>query len=772
MASAGQTRGPAIAGVAALQSSRPGTPSSPIRRFASPAPCPSAIPRPSRRLTSTGVAPQARAPNSRQIIELSQRDIPIAPRHGAADGAGVANHVEVHPRSVCCPAQRYCRSALRRRHGLRAGTAGRHADSRNRRHRADARSAGRAIAVTRNAGAGRRRKRRRSGTLPIVTDQFATVTVVPDEEIQRNGGATLGDLLINKPGITGSSFAPGASSRPIVRGLDANRVAHRQENGIGANGASDLGEDHVVPIDPLASDKVEVIRGPATLRYGSQAIGGVVSASNNRIPDCDPASAAIATEVQRRGEPASTTASMARCCVDAGKGNFAFHADVFGRTAGDYRIPCYPYLAARPGAGRSTAASRTRRCAPTASRSAARIFSTTALSGVAVSQNNALYHIPGIDGEDHNTRIDMQPDQGERQGRVARAGGVVDAIRFWWGDTDYKHNELGFADPANAAHRRRAADLHQQGTGRPRRSATTPVNLRFATLTTAVGVQGGASGADRAEPGQSGHIERAVRSEQQQQGRRLHVQRIQIQRRDQGADRRAHRAGQSAWRDAGLSRALCSTSPDLSPAVARDPNFTPKSVSFGVIQNLPWDLVGSVTAQCVERAPKPAELFSRGAHDATGTFDIGNPDLKIETAKSLEVGVRRAQGPLRFEATAYYTRFDDFIFRRLDRRAVRRRRAAGRAPATRNSIRRSIRSATRCSAAASCRRSTTSRRLWSGMWGVDGQYDIVRATFTDGTNVPRIPPQRLGGGVFWRDIELARARQSAACVRAERHRGE
>ena len=121
------------------------------------------------------------------------------------------------------------------------------------------------------------------GTLPIVTDQFATVTVVPNAELRRNGAATLGGLLFERPGITGSSFAPGAASRPIIRGLDVNRV-RIQEGGIGANGASDLGEDHFVPVDPLIAEQVEVIRGPATLRFGSQAIGGVVETNNNRIP--------------------------------------------------------------------------------------------------------------------------------------------------------------------------------------------------------------------------------------------------------------------------------------------------------------------------------------------------------------------------------------------------------------------------------------------------------------------------------------------------------
>src|SRR6266851_3154161 len=132
------------------------------------------------------------------------------------------------------------------------------------------------------------------GVLPVVTVQFATVTVVPNEELRREGGATLGDLLFSKPGITGSSFAPGASSRPIIRGLDVNRVGI-VENGVGGGGASDLGEDHFVPIDPLATNQVEVIRGPAALRYGSQSIGGVVSGTNNRIPEALPCATVPAT---------------------------------------------------------------------------------------------------------------------------------------------------------------------------------------------------------------------------------------------------------------------------------------------------------------------------------------------------------------------------------------------------------------------------------------------------------------------------------------------
>ena len=125
----------------------------------------------------------------------------------------------------------------------------------------------------------------------------------------RTAPPTLGDLLFSKPGITGSSFAPGASSRPIIRGLDVNRVGI-VENGIGGGGVSDLGEDHFVPVDPLATDQVEVIRGPATLRYGSQSIGGVVSATNNRIPEALPSCAAA--PFQTYGLPAKAPLANAQ----------------------------------------------------------------------------------------------------------------------------------------------------------------------------------------------------------------------------------------------------------------------------------------------------------------------------------------------------------------------------------------------------------------------------------------------------------------------------
>jgi iron complex outermembrane receptor protein len=192
---------------------------------------------------------------------------------------------------------------------------------------------------------------------------------------------------------------------------------------------------------------------------------------------------------------------------------------------------------------------------------------------------------------------------------------------------------------------------------------------------------------------------------------------------------------------------------DIGPPTARNLSFTPKSASIGLIHNLPGQLVASITAQYVERAPKPAELFSRGAHDATATFDIGNPNLGLETAKSVEIGLRRATGPLRFEATAYYTKFSGFIFRRLTGNTCEDVTCVSPAdPAAPLELNQAIYS----------QRDATFRGgefqsqldigpLNGGIWGIENQFDVVRATFSDGTNVPRIPPVRVGGGLFWRD---------------------
>jgi iron complex outermembrane receptor protein len=609
------------------------------------------------------------------------------------------------------------------------------------------------------------------GVLPVVTDQFATVTVVPNEEIRRQGGATLGDLLFSKPGVTGSSFAPGASSRPIIRGLDVNRVGIA-ENGIGSNGASDLGEDHFVPIDPLSTNQVEVIRGPATLRYGSTAIGGVVNASNNRIPDALPSCAAapfqsyglpVKAPLVNVGSPGCVTAETRTAVssvdrgveggvlLDAGGGNFAVHADAYGRKSSDYSIPGYPYLfdQTRPVNGRQPNSAAQ---ADGASIGGSYIFD-GGFIGAAITQNDSLYRIPGIDGADHQTRIDAHQTKLSAKGEYRPDAAAIEAVRFWAGATDYKHNEIGLADPADPT----TLGVRQSFTNKEQEGRVemqlAPFNLRFAALTTAVGIQASHQELTAPSPDDIGSPINGLWDP----NRNTKVAGYIFNELKFSDTTRAQVAGRIEHVNlSGTTPAFIPEVFDLNvdpaaigPATPRNLNFAPKSASIGLIQNLPWDLVASITGQYVERAPKPAELFSRGAHDATATFDIGNPNLGIETAKSVEVGLRRATGPLRFEITGYYTKFNGFIFRRL----------------TGNTCEDGVCQlgpGLELNQAIYSQRDATFRGgefqfqydvmpVWNGMFGVEGQYDIVRATFDDGSNVPRIPPQRLGGGVFYRD---------------------
>jgi iron complex outermembrane receptor protein len=582
------------------------------------------------------------------------------------------------------------------------------------------------------------------GTLPIVTDHFATVTVLPSETLRRSGAATLGDLLFDKPGITGSGFAPGASSRPIIRGLDVNRV-RMQENGLGANGASDLGEDHFVPVDPLSADRVEVIRGPATLRFGSQAIGGVVETLNNRVPVRVP-SRGIATEL-RGGASSGDDGLDGAVLLDAGAGHFAFHADAFGRTARDYRVPSYPYLTAPDPAVAPNAAQPgtfNGRQPNSAARSDGQavggsyIFNEGFL-GLAVVRNNALYHIPGIEGDNVNTRIDARQTKLIGKGEWRAPTEAVNALRIWGGITDYKHNELGLEDALDL----NSDTVHQTFTNKEQEGRAevqlAPFDLRFAALTTAIGAQGGYQKLTASSPDGIGLWD--PNTNRRIAGYLFNELAFSETTKAQLAGRIERVSLSGTGREFDNIGTLTSTPASL--------GYTPKSASLGLIRHLPWNLVASITAQYVERAPKPAELFSGGPHDATATFDKGNTGLGIETAQSLEVGLRRAQGSFRFEATAYYTKFKGFIYRRLTGNTCDE---AGDCSAPGAKLSEAI-----YSQADATFRGAEFQSQWDvaplgdGFIGIENQADVVRATFADGSNVPRIPPVRLGGGVYWRD---------------------
>ncbi len=244
--------------------------------------------------------------------------------------------------------------------------------------------------------------------------------------------------------------APGAS-RPVIRGLDNFRV-RVQENGTSTLDVSEIGEDHAVPVDTLSADRVEVVRGPATLRYGSQAIGGVVSIDNNRIPmpttpfGFSGRIGSAFTSVDRGGE-----GSVA---MDARGKDVAMHLDAFARRSGDYRIPggiqANSSVSAEGGAVGGSA------------------FFNGGFFGLALTNTRSVYHIPGIESALEQYAHRSRTDEAARQGRVSsrlcrRRRGAAVVRRDGIPPLREGHRR--------GRHRRHAGDVPQPRAGSARRNA-------------------------------------------------------------------------------------------------------------------------------------------------------------------------------------------------------------------------------------------------------------------------------------------------------------
>jgi iron complex outermembrane recepter protein len=113
-------------------------------------------------------------------------------------------------------------------------------------------------------------------------DFLAGTSALAAEELAEKSRGQIGDVLTSLPGVSATSFSPGAS-RPVLRGFQGSRVAVLTD-GIGNIDASNTSADHAVTLDSLTIDRIEVLRGPAVLLFGGQAVGGAVNAIDKRIP--------------------------------------------------------------------------------------------------------------------------------------------------------------------------------------------------------------------------------------------------------------------------------------------------------------------------------------------------------------------------------------------------------------------------------------------------------------------------------------------------------
>ncbi len=565
------------------------------------------------------------------------------------------------------------------------------------------------------------------GVLIVAEQAFVPVTIVPGREVLAETGANLADSLQNRPGISATNFAPG-SSRPVIRGFDTYRV-RVQENGIGTHDVATLSEDHAVPIDPNAADRIEVVRGPATLRYGSQAIGGVVNATNGRIPEMMPRGGFSA--VIQGGVSSVDSGRDSAFKVTGGAGNFVAYADSFERNSKDYNTPLGRQAnSAAQANGHAVGGSFVGR---------------DGYMGLSFSRYASLYGVPGGEAAEKRVRIDLERTQLQSRGAWRPGSFGVEAVRYWLGHTRYGHSEIASHDDEDEIGSRFS---NRETEGRVEVQHM-PVRTILGELRGAVGVQLGR----RAMEGKSFEGDSLLDLARTRSTAVFLFEELQLTRqlRIQGALRYEHNTVSGNGLDL--------SDPTTPATVTAERTFKPVSASVGALYDLPAGVVLRGTAQFTERAPDAAELFSKGIHEATGTFEIGNPFLGIERARTFEIGLRRANGAFRFDASLYHTTFKGFIFKQLqpgtcgevffDPDTLEGCESAGGAGGELRELRFNQRDATFYGAELIGQLDLA--KLWTGTFGVEGQYDFVHAEFSGGEAVPRIPPHRLGGGVYWRN---------------------
>jgi iron complex outermembrane receptor protein len=535
-------------------------------------------------------------------------------------------------------------------------------------------------------------------------DEIAiAVEHVERDELLRNLGSTLGETLSFLPGISSTGFSGGAS-RPVIRGQDAFRT-EVLEDGLRTQDVSRESPDHAVPINPLAARSVEVIRGPATLRYGGGASAGVINVLTNRVPDRlpeEPISGEVFGQLGTVANQRDLAASL-----DGRSGKIAWHADGSLRRSNDYSIPNDDSPRVQSGTDIE---------AFNGSVGAAWIDEVGRL-GFSYQRVESEYGIPE-DGE--GVDIDMKTDRFRFEGDLFEPLPGIRAIRVRGVYSDYEHDEIAGGEVGqtfrNEEFGGRLEVLHEPVMG----------------FVGAIGVQG----RTRDFRGEGEAAEFLSPADTRTVAVYLFEERHIL---DNLTAELGFRVEQTRVEGTDITDAQ------------RDEDFVPLSGALGLVAHpFPWLTIG-LNGAVSQRAPSQVELLARGAHEATQTFEIGDPTLDEETsyAGDLRVEIKGSRGRLAW--SAFITRYDDFIFGALTGNVVDEEGnpAAPGDPDGLDELEYRARDALFYGTEISGELDLFT--LLGGRFGVDGRFDFVRARFLDGVdrNLPRITPIRWGGGVYY-----------------------
>lgn len=454
--------------------------------------------------------------------------------------------------------------------------------------------------------------------------------VLAGDELTVTRGATLGDTLSNLPGVASTYFGPN-SNRPTIRGLDGDRVRMLSNAGASVD-ASSLSFDHAVPVDPLVVERIEVLRGAATLLYGGNAIGGVVNTIDNRIPRQAQPGLGGAAEVRLGGPQNERSGAVV---LDGGTGEayagFAWHADLAARRASDQTAPRFTSEDGNTTHVRNSAADS---------------------HGGALGGSLLFSHgYAGVSFDDYRNQygVTVEPDTAihmQRQ-RLASAGEWHDAdapirrVRWQFSSTRYQHQEVSGSGEVGTTFKSRGGELR--------------VEAEHAPVTTPWGPVQGVIGMQLERSNFSALGEEALVPSTHTRSSALFV----LEQFNSGpwalsAGARTESVRVDSDGDADAE------APKFGAALSRRFSPTSLSLSGGYKLDSAWSLNANLTRS--ERAPMFYELLANGVHVASGAYERGDASLGLEQASALDLGLKwqDADGNL-LRFNAYQTRFSRYI---------------------------------------------------------------------------------------------------------------
>ncbi len=532
------------------------------------------------------------------------------------------------------------------------------------------------------------------------------VSVMDDHALTLRGASTLGETVGNLPGVSSTWFGPNAS-RPVIRGMDGDRV-RLLGNGGASLDASSLSFDHAVTIDPLVIERVEVVRGPAALMYGGNAVGGVVNTLDNRIPQ------SAVDGVGGRAETVLGGADSTRAL--AGRAEFGgagvnLHVDGFRRRTSDLRIPD------------SSGASRLRNSA--ADSEGGGVGASFAGDGGYVGLSYGVYDSDyGTVAEPHVT-IDMHSERWDLAGEARDLDGFISGVKFHFGHADYTHTELDSGTPATRF-ATRGNDFRLEASHAPFGAWRGTFGLQFERSNFE------ARGDEAFVPSTDTDTRALFLFEETRVGDLKLTFGGRLERVKVGSD------------GGGPDDANAPGTPRFDPAQQR--RFTARSASVGAVY--PLDEVFSLATQLAhtERAPTFYELFADGPHAATGNYELGNAALGKERSNSIDLQLRVKRGDHSGSIGVFHSRFSNFIA--VSGTGVRRDEDGLINPA--GELPEFVYQAVPAKFSGFEAQARLLLCRCSGELHLDLQADAVRATNRDtGEPLPRIPPLRGMAALDW-----------------------